>query len=759
MIVLRPAQEEVLRYRRGRMGVIATPGSGKTWTLSLLAAQLVASGELNDDQEVLVVTLVNSAVENFYRQVSRFLEARFLIPTFGYRVCTLHSLANEIVRQRPSLVGLDEDYQIVDEHQASEILLEATRAWLREHPNALDDYLNPELSEKRAQQVRRSELPRLVGEVALAFMRLAKDQQLTPQRLRQRLDALPLPLPLAEMGYAIYDEYQRALAYRGALDFDDLIRLALQALESDPAYLERLRYRWPYILEDEAQDSSRLQEQILRLLCGPEGNWVRVGDPNQAIYETFTTANPQYLRNFLAEEGVKRCDLPVSGRASPSLIALANALVRWTQEAHPVPEVRNALQAPPWIEAAPPDDPQPNPPNGPDPIHIVPRKYSPADEIRAVAESLERWLPLHPDWTVAVLTARNEHGFKLVDELRRRGLPYEDGLLRSTSLTRQAARRLGDVLAYLAEAGSPHRLAQAYLAWHIGNDAASGEVLEGGDSQPSAEEVATLLGKVKRLEDYLWPRPSADWLESAQAAGLPSATVAQLEQFRRLVRRWQEACLLPIDQLVLTLAQDLLHTPAELALAHKLGGALRQAALAHPAWRLAELSQELEIIARNERRFLGLDSDDIGFDPQRYKGRVVVATMHRAKGLEWDRVYLMSVNDYDFPAALDEDLYFAEKWYLRPRLNLEAEALAQLRAALAVSEYEWYEEGRASLEARVDYARERLRLLYVGITRARRELVITWNCGRDGHRREALPLEALRQELERIRHGEPSSTA
>jgi DNA helicase II / ATP-dependent DNA helicase PcrA len=70
------------------------------------------------------------------------------------------------------------------------------------------------------------------------------------------------------MGAEIYADYQRALAYRGAVDFDDLIRLALEALQVDEAYLERLRLRWPYILEDEAQDSSRLQEEILKLLVG-----------------------------------------------------------------------------------------------------------------------------------------------------------------------------------------------------------------------------------------------------------------------------------------------------------------------------------------------------------------------------------------------------------------------------------------------------------------------------------------------------------
>ncbi len=134
---------------------------------------------------------------------------------------------------------------------------------LQSHPYDLDDYLSLDLDEGRRDWLRREQLPELVGSVALGLIRSAKDLRLTPERLRLTLDELPLPLPLAEMGCQIYEDYQRALVYRGAVDFDDLIRLALQALESDPAYLERLRQRWPYILEDEAQDSSRLQEEIL----------------------------------------------------------------------------------------------------------------------------------------------------------------------------------------------------------------------------------------------------------------------------------------------------------------------------------------------------------------------------------------------------------------------------------------------------------------------------------------------------------------
>ncbi len=205
---------------------------------------------------------------------------------------------------------------------------------------------------------------------------------------------------------------------------------------------------------------------------------------------------------------------------------------------------------------------------------------------------------------------------------------------------------------------------------------------------------------------------------------------------------------MPIDQVVLTLAQDLLTDPGELAIAHKLAVLLASVQEAHPDWRMVELSDELVVIARNERRFLGFSDSDTGFEPDRYKGKVVVSTMHKAKGLEWDRVYLMSVNNYDFPSGLIGDPFISEKWFIRDSLNIDAETLAQLQALLHSDRYQWYQEGEATLRARDDYARERLRLLYVGITRAKKELIITWNDGRRGESLPAVPLQALRSYLE-----------
>ena len=742
MFKLRPKQAEILSYSHGRMGISAVPGSGKTWTLSYLAADLLKRGVLQDDQELLIVTLVNSAVDNFYNRISSFIEARGLIPNIGYRVRTLHGLAHDIVRERPELLGLDTNFQIIDEREADSIRDGIAQAWLKSHPNELGAYMDPDLDADKLEWVKREQLPQLVKDVALSFIRYAKDHRYTPEQLKTMLDKIPLPLTLAEMGLEMYANYQNALIYRGAVDFDDLIRLALSALEWDTALLERLQHRWPYILEDEAQDSSLLQEEILKLLTSANGNWVRVGDPNQAIYETFTTANPEFLRNFMLSPDVIPKELPNSGRSTPGLIDLANHLALWAHDQHPNQSLRDALQVAPLIEPTPSDDPQPNPPNDLTSIHIALNRYTPVEEIKAVADSLEHWVAGHQDSTVAVLAPRNVRAFDLVDELRRRGIPYHDDLLRSSSTTRFSAGSLGHILRYLADPGSSSKLATVFRVWR--RDSRQNET-----ENAMVEQLAEHLRKIQHVEDFIWPLEGKDWLENAQAFMHVPDTFELLLKFRQVIRRWQLAVLLPIDQVVLTIAQDLLTDPGELAIAHKLAVLLARAQEAHPDWHLSELSDELVVIARNERRFLGFSDADTGFEPDKYKGKVIVSTMHKAKGLEWDRVYLMSVNNYDFPSSLPGDPYISEKWFIRGKLNIEAEALAQLKALFSTGEYQWYQEGEPTQAARLDYARERLRLLYVGVTRAKKELIITCNSGRRGEALPAIPLAELYSYLEK----------
>ena len=733
----RPSQQKIidaLLEAEGpvRVGVSAVPGSGKTHILSYLASELIE--RVGDEQEVLIVTLVNAAVDNFRRRVDGFVRGKGLLPGFNYRVCTLHSLAHEIVRQRPSLVGLSQDFTIVDERTAQAVLEEVVDSWLGANVELLADYLPPEANLER---LLRQQLPDLALTIAQNFIKRAKDRRLAPHDLETAYRSQSQPLPLAQLGIDIYREYQNRLARTG-VDFDDLIRLAAQAIELDPAFLERLQQRWPYILEDEAQDSSLLQEQILDTLTGVNGAWVRVGDPNQAIYETFTTADPENLRRFIRRETVVNLPMPESGRSSASIIALANALIDWTMDEHPALAVRDALDRP-YIEPTPPDDPQPNPADVPDQIYFYDKKFVPHQEIQTVVRSVKRWLEQNANKTVAILDARNKRGVDIANMLRRANVPYVE-LLSSTAATRSTAGVLGNVLKYLARPEDARQLATLFHVWKRHD-------WDLEDLQPIFDWIERALQNCPRVEDYLWPRPGQDWLENQTELVFPVEDEAEakaeaededeftqrspeeiarqlLLDFKTLVRRWQEAAILPIDQLVLLLAQDLFDSPAELALAHKFAVLLRRTALENPTYRLPDFVESLAEIARNQRRFLGFDEDEVGFEPP--PGKVTVSTMHRAKGLEWDRVYLMGLNNYSFPSAEPQDTYFSEKWFVRDSLNLEAEILGQLEALVdQVS----YTEGLATEQARLDLVRERLRLFFVGLTRAKQELVVTWNRG------------------------------
>ncbi len=737
--VPRPSQTKILRYRGGRLGISAVPGSGKTHVLSALAAQIITSGVLDNDQEVLIVTLVNAAVDNFETRIKRTFQYP-LQALYKYRVRTLHGLAHDIVREKPALAGLEERFAILDEREAEFIRREAVSAWLSAHPHSMDEYLDPALEDKRRDGVRRKPLQELLASLAVAFIRSCKDRRLTPDDLREHLDHSPAPLPLAEFGCQLYSDYQRALVYRSAVDFDDLIRLAIEILERDPDFQERLRQRFPFILEDEAQDSSRLQEAILGIIAGKQGNWVRVGDPNQAIYETFTTASPEYLRNFIRSN--PSVDMPESGRSQPAIMMLANHLIDWVMSDHPDQNAREALSLP-YIQPAPAGDPQPNPVEDRTTIQLIKDRLTAEEEVAYVANSLMTWLPDHADWTVAVLAPRNDRGFELIKVLKQKKIDFIE-VLNSTTGTRAVAGALGNLLTYLADPGSSSKLAKAYQVWRrdIFGSNIKGEPIRGANklvTTSDAEHIAALIRQMKDVEMYLAATPDRDWLSLLNQEE-KKELIQELKDFRIQAQRWLNAVRLPIDQLVLTLAQDVFSEAAELALTHKLALVLRKAADDHPEWRLPEMAEELTVIAKNERRFIGFSADDSGFDPQKHKGKVVVTTMHKAKGLEWDRVYLMSVNNYDFPSNQPNDTYIAEKWFVRDRLNLESEALEQLEAALSTSEYKWYAEGAATQSARLDYVKERLRLLYVGITRAKKDLIITWNTGRQGNSTQALAL-------------------
>lgn len=734
MFKARPGQTEVINYQSGKMGIAAVPGSGKTHTLSYLAARLVASEKLEEDQEILIVTLVNSAVDHFSSRVAGFLRGFNLLPGIGYRVRTLHGLANDIIREQPGMAGLDNHFSIVDERASREMLISVAESWKRTHAEFLQEYTDSNQSAEKHGR----DWSELLSSLATSFIKQAKDYEITPEPLRKLLDEANGEYPLMEMGYSLYSAYQQALKYRGAVDFEDLIRLAYKVLRNNPDYLERMRHRWPIILEDEAQDSSMIQEKLLSLLCGDSGNWVRVGDPNQAIFETFTTANPRLLRDFMLRDDVVTSDLKYSGRSAARIIGLANYLNRWSANEHPVHALRESL-APPYIHPTPPGDPQPNPADTSKNIVLYGEDLTPEREARLVANSVRKWLSEHPDSTVAILVPRNARGAEVAEELDKQKVPFLE-LLKSSKATRDAAQILADILNFYSHPSSRKHLQDAVIA-----------ILSARYGKKSAQLIAPAIKEI--LKGYALP----EQLFGVEYSGENSSELSETEENPEILLReaifclklWQQAVLLPIDQTVMTIAMFLFQEAVDLALAHKLAVVLESGASVNPHWQLPDFCRELDEIAHNRLRLYGFSSEDTGFDTEQHKGYAVIATMHKAKGLEWDRVYLLSVNNYDFPSAQPDDTFMSEKWFVRDQLNLEAEMIAQLKALANNDRLTLRQpEGEATQEARLDYASERLRLLYVGITRARKELVITINTGRRGDCHEALPLAAMRQYMQ-----------
>ena len=707
------------------MAVSAVPGSGKTFTLALLAAQLIANGRVDPDanQQVLIVTYLNASVDAFRARTRQQLEALGLPPERGYDVRTLHSLALEIVRAAAGGLGDSRAEPLVlDEGQSSQFLVRAVDGWIEEYPDLWRAFLGEDSPQMRARwrQVTES--------TARAFMRAAKNARYQPQTIMQRLAAAQAGAagdemqaqvaqsPLLLMLAGIYGRYQSILIRQGALDFDDLIWQAADLLESRPHLAEALRARWPTVLEDEAQDSVPLQEALLTLLTGPQGNWVRVGDPNQAITSTFTAAHPRYFNAFMDQKGVAQRPLPNSGRCAPLIFEAANALLDWVIDKHPVPEVRRFTFRRQHILPTPPGDAQPNPPDSEADFQIKVYKQREDEELPAVARLAADYAQARPAHTLAILVPTNQVGYAVAEHLDGLDAAY-DNLLRGGRREREIAAAMHAVLALLADPLDTRALAAAHAGLHaLGHPAA-----EAPDE--ALPRLHTLLRSVHRPEALLFPQEGAEAADGLPAGVATDEELARIARLAAFLRGLFNLRALPVDDLALALGDELFAWGAvhegDLAIAYQIAGLLRQWREAQPEWRLPELAAQLEDVAAGRRGLPIGRPADYGYEPA--AGRITLATQHSAKGLEWDAVFLVGIDGFWIPGSLEAPFLGVHDFLGG---DPGAEAAAQLRY-LMQGDAGLYAGRTATESAHIEVISERLRLLYVGITRARRYLHIS----------------------------------
>jgi DNA helicase-2/ATP-dependent DNA helicase PcrA len=720
-VQLRPAQAEILQYNEGPLAISAVPGSGKTYTLSLLAAKLIAEERIQpmSDQQVLVVTYLNASVDTFRARIRKQLLAQDL-PDKGYDVRTLHSLALEIVRQAHGGLGAAEAI-VLDETQTTHFLATAVDQWIAIYPHLWQAFLNEENPQTRARWRATTE------RTARAFIRTAKNERYTSAQIAARLEELAASsdsseqqidpqLPLVRMLNGVYGRYQTILDRQGALDFDDLIWGAADLLEQREGFAARLRQRWPFVLEDEAQDSVPLQEQLISKLVGSQSNWVRVGDPNQAITSTFTAAHPRFFNAFADREEVRSLPLPNSGRSAPLIFRAANRLLDWVMNAHSVSEVRRQTFRRQYIQPTPPGDSQPNPPDSEAEILIKVYRHREDEELPKVTQMAIRYALDQPQHTLAILVPTNLIGMEVANHLDEAGAHY-DNLLRGGTREREIAAAMHAILAVLADPQSTKAMVAAHSSLHALDHPAA--LLP----EEQLQKFHTLLKSVHLPESLLYPLAPGD-----VAAALPTGVASEedlraVERFSAFLQQMFTLRPLPIDDLALALGDELfawgeVHE-GDIAIAYQIATLLRRWRDAQPEWRLPDLVAELEGIVAGRRSLPLQNPTNYGFEPE--AGRITLSTQHSAKGLEWDAVFIVGVDGVWIPNNLEA--YFQG---VSPLLGGDptAEALAQLRF-LMQGDAGIYPGRTATESAHIDIICERLRLLYVGITRAQRRLHIS----------------------------------
>ncbi|ACV64641.1 UvrD/REP helicase [Desulfofarcimen acetoxidans DSM 771] len=708
MIILRPGQQEAAAYRSGYLAVPAVPGAGKTTVLAYLGAQLIAEGRTGKGK-LLIVTYMNSSAANFKARLARELETRGLPGGRGYEVKTLHSLALTILKESPERLLISGEMTILEQAEQFQLLREVTHRWISGNRNVWEAALETGKQENKEKYLEKWQAKTL--DFFKNMISYFKCLGLTAEEMQGYLPALADESPL-RWAIEAYNQYRDRLFHLGVQDFDDLIYNARTLLKTDTAVLKRLQKRWSYIFEDEAQDSNLLQEQILLLLAGgsPEdkkgitftGNLVRVGDSNQSVMGTFTAADPALFRSFCRSREIKNQPLLYSSRSSQNIIDLANHLVSWVATEHPVQACRQALEKQ-YIKPVPAADPCPNPQPERYTIGSIKSKTN-REEISKIAGHASRYIRENKEKTVAILAPDKYILLEAAEQLTLLNAPFRQ-IAGGQSERRHTARALGAVIEYLAEPHKGSKLVKALSSTLLPELA--------GEDFPYIKEFLAAC----RLEELLYPEGAGkqELPEEAATSLLWPSCLAALKR----VKTWLTASRIPPESLLLFLAADLGLENEELAIAQRIALQIKELLRSNPAWRLADLAAELQSLESIFDHFTDMVYDRHGYTPE--PGVISLATYHKAKGLEWDTVFLTSLTSDSFPSQPDD--YFRDHpGYLNKHMaNPGALAKAELKALIEPGKIIDPQE-----EAKKETISERLRLLYVGITRARENLLFSY---------------------------------
>ena len=305
--------------------IIAGPGSGKTSTLIGRVEYIIHSLDVQP-KNILALTFSRKATQEMEERLLSVLSVTSTTSdsalstgrapdTMLPKVSTFHAFCADLLRQHGELVGLRPDFTLIDDAEGYFILRQQANKMRLHHYQKLQapTYYFPEM---------------------LRAISRAKDELISPADYEQLAQQLKLQAQndearaqaekAGEVAH-VYTLYQEALQQRGDTDFGGLIMLTIQLLREQPSVLREQQQKYQHILVDEFQDVNRASGVLLRELAGEQRCvWV-VGDANQAIYR-FRGASPANIRQFQQDfPGATVLPLSRNYRSRPDLVALAEA--------------------------------------------------------------------------------------------------------------------------------------------------------------------------------------------------------------------------------------------------------------------------------------------------------------------------------------------------------------------------------------------------------------------------------------------------
>ncbi|MCB1062942.1 MAG: UvrD-helicase domain-containing protein [Verrucomicrobiae bacterium] len=286
LLGLNPAQREAATQLRGPVLILAGAGTGKTRVITTRIAHMVASGI--PAREILAVTFTNKAATEMRERVSTMVPKK-AAPELT--ISTFHSLCVRILRTCIDRLGYKNNFSIYTQSDQLGLLRKIIVRKAGKNEN-------------------------LEAKVAQMLISSAKNKGVP---VSDHEDAL-----IAE----VYRTYQRELKQLNAVDFDDLMLLAVKVLDEHPDARKHWQRRFQYLMVDEFQDTNSLQMNLLRLLVGPDQNVCVVGDDDQSIYgwRGAEISNILDFERFFPNPKVIK--LEENYRSTNNILNLANSLIR-----------------------------------------------------------------------------------------------------------------------------------------------------------------------------------------------------------------------------------------------------------------------------------------------------------------------------------------------------------------------------------------------------------------------------------------------